>query len=548
MNRARLLPAVLSAATLLAAATARSFGAEPASYEAFIAEETALKSAVDTAGDEDARESARLSLARFYAARDLHVEAIAALEAPRRRALSDAARLQLGRSHYALGRYEAALGALDDERLAGLAAARGIRAMSLARLGAFARAADEFRNAEAADGGLAGEYHLLKARTLLAGGEIAAARTALAAIPGDAGTPAAEVDLAVAEIALAAGDDRARAALTALAAAEGGSVAARAALALFAADAGVGRIPRQDAPDRLHAIAMLSSGPEFERRWLAASAALAPADDPGSAIDAFRRLAERHPLSDAGVAAGRALSGLLSRLAERDDLPARTVARVFYENIEFAPSGAEGDALIRRLAARLEGLDLLSEAAELLEHQVFNRLRGAERTRIAADLADIYLKDRRPSEALRVIRSTRIAGLEPATNERRRLIEATALERVGAPAAARELLGDAAEGAALKLRAEIEWRARNWSGAAAAYRSLAAAAAPPLDDEAKSAITRAAAAYLLAGDAQGFEDFRRGAEARLGELPERRLIDALALATPEDRAGFLKSYSAVFAP
>ena len=115
------------------------------------------------------------------------------------------------------------------------------------------------------------------------------------------------------------------------------------------------------------------------------------------------------------------------------------------------------------------------------------------------------------------------------------------------PAAALELLVDASDGAALALRAEIQWRARRWPGAAADYRRLAAAAAAPLDAASKAAILRAATAYLLSGDQEGFRSFRQEVEPRLGPLAELDLIDAMPLDTAAGRAGFLNAYRAVFA-
>lgn len=544
----RLITTALIAAILLdgffAAWPARSAEAATA-YEAFVAQEHQLNAAIAGAADEDAAYAARLALARFYAAEKLHVEALAALGEAGARADDEKARLLVAQSNYALGRFEAAIGGLDDERLAKSAEASALRAMALARIGAYLRAKQEFDTHKTPHVDAAAEFALLKAQTALASGDVASAKDALAAAGG--ALKSEEFEFVAAKTSLADGDSDARGKLTALAEREG-PIAARAAIALLIHDAKARRVGRKEAAGALEAIRLRSAGPEFDRDYLAAAAALAPDEDPAAAIDALRRLAERYPNSDAGVEAERALGGLVSRLAERSDLPPRTIARIFYENIEFAPAGAEGDALIRDLAGRLARLDLLSEAAELLEHQVFNRLRGSERSRVAADLAEIYLNDRRPSEALRVIRATRIAGLDAQTNERRRLLEATALERAGAPAAALELLGAASQGPALDLRADIEWRAREWAAAANSYRLIAANAAAPLDENAKSAVLRAATAYILANDVSGFEAFRREVSMRLGGMPEEALIEKLALQSAGDRANFLSAYRAVFAP
>jgi hypothetical protein len=174
---------------------------------------------------------------------------------------------------------------------------------------------------------------------------------------------------------------------------------------------------------------------------------------------------------------------------------------------------------------------------------VYKRLRGTERSIVAADLAQVYLDDRRPSEALRVIRSTRIAGLDDETNLRRKLIEAAALERSGAPAVALELLQQSAGSDALQLQADIYWRQQAWSEAGKAYRALFLASAKPLGPSAKGNALRAAAAFLKAGADAEFAAFRKEAEA-LGNSPERELINSLAAgASP---TAFLDAYRRLY--
>ena len=55
---------------------------------------------------------------------------------------------------------------------------------------------------------------------------------------------------------------------------------------------------------------------------------------------------------------------------------------------ELTPIGRRGDEMIRRLADRLVAVDLLDQAAELLQHQVDHRLQGAARAQVATRLAD----------------------------------------------------------------------------------------------------------------------------------------------------------------
>ncbi|MFX8778105.1 hypothetical protein ABTM50_19550, partial [Acinetobacter baumannii] len=79
---------------------------------------------------------------------------------------------------------------------------------------------------------------------------------------------------------------------------------------------------------------------------------------------------------------------------------------LFYDFRELTPAGARGDEMIRKLADRLAQVDLLGRAAELLDHQVRNRLKGEERARTAVRLAVIQLLDKRAEAALKTIQDT----------------------------------------------------------------------------------------------------------------------------------------------
>ena len=138
----------------------------------------------------------------------------------------------------------------------------------------------------------------------------------------------------------------------------------------------------------------------------------------------------------------------------------------------------------------------------MLEHQVFNRLRGFERSIVAVDLAAIYLLAKKPHEALRVLRSTRIAGLEESVNHKRRLLEAKALVASDQNEAALNLLESPATPSQGLLKANIYWQQEDWANAATVYHDLV--------DEASSstktqAFIRASIAYAKSEDWSALE-------------------------------------------
>ena len=69
-----------------------------------------------------------------------------------------------------------------------------------------------------------------------------------------------------------------------------------------------------------------------------------------------------------------------------DALPAIEALSLFYDFRELTPIGRRGDEMIRRLADRLVAVDLLPQAAELLQYQIDNRLQGAARSQVATRL------------------------------------------------------------------------------------------------------------------------------------------------------------------
>lgn len=204
---------------------------------------------------------------------------------------------------------------------------------------------------------------------------------------------------------------------------------------------------------------------------------------------------------------------------EADKLDPVEALALYYEFSELTPIGADGDRMIRRLAERLVEFDLLSKAAELLQHQVDNRLREpVARAQVASDLALIYLMNRRPEAALRTLRATRQTRLPGDLLQERRLIEARALAELGALDNALELLAGDRTLEAARLRADIAWKTRNWAMAGQRLEELLGGlmASDPsaLTEEQEAAVLRAAVAYALAD-----EDAKLDAlNARYGDL------------------------------
>jgi hypothetical protein len=441
------------------------------------------------------------------------------------------------RCNFQLGRYEAVLDLTKDVG----AGAEAHRPMALAALGAYREAAIEFGKLEGVVQGE--EFWVLAAETALATGDEARAARAIAALEAGA-TPeqAAATTFLKARLAHVHGDrGEARRLFNAAARLQTPPWSERARLHQIQCD--------EDDGEALRSAALSWHGGAFEREALLAIGFCdVRRGDIASALRPYRLLATRHQQSDvATVAVNKGAALLPMLLAANSPLPPETAARAFFANVDLAPPGHDGDLLIKDAARRLAELDLHEEAATLLEHQVFKRLRGVERSLVAIELAERYLDAGAAAEAVRVMQSTRIAGLPAEILARRRELEATALARIGRTDAAISLLEAAGQPRHQRRLAEIYWAERRWSEAARSYAAAFEAGGERRDLAAQLAL-RAAAAHLLAGDRDGYRAFAAIAAARLEDHPVADLIASMGEARPGvdfDRR-FLKDYRAAF--
>ncbi len=194
-----------------------------------------------------------------------------------------------------------------------------------------------------------------------------------------------------------------------------------------------------------------------------------------------------------------------------DDMKPVDALAMFYEFRELTPIGRRGDEMIRRLADRLAAIDLLDQAAELLQYQVDKRLEGAARAQVAARLAMVYLTNRKPDRAITALRLTRIADLSGELRQQRLLLEARAQSDIGRHDLALDIISNLTGREAIRLRSDIYWASRQWREASEQvelYYGERWRDFRPLNAAEKSDVIRAVVGYALAGDAIGLGRFR----------------------------------------
>jgi hypothetical protein len=166
--------------------------------------------------------------------------------------------------------------------------------------------------------------------------------------------------------------------------------------------------------------------------------------------------------------------------------------------------------MIRILSDRLVTVDLLDQAAELLDHQVKFRLRGQKKSKVGAKLAVVYLLNQEPREALRAIRMSRYPRIDEVTEQERRHLEARSLAEIERRSEALHVLeGDTSE-AAEQIRADVYWRAKDWSQAAERIEGLLERSLRDneLLPSERFQVMRLAVALALAGDRDGLDRVR----------------------------------------
>ena len=176
---------------------------------------------------------------------------------------------------------------------------------------------------------------------------------------------------------------------------------------------------------------------------------------------------------------------------------------LFYDFKDLAPLGADGDEMLRRIVRRLVDVDLLDQAATLLQYQIDNRLDGVGKSSVAADLAAIDLMNHDPSKALQALWSTRTTLLPKPVMQERSVLEARALNELNEPDKALDVLGNMATPDADDVRADVYWQQQDWAKAAAVLEKRLGdrwKTDAPLNLADESRLIRAGIAYSLMKD------------------------------------------------
>jgi hypothetical protein len=512
---------------------------------AYIERQSKLVAAAASAPD-NKRLAPRLDLARFYVARDMYPEAKGVLDVALadERAASEQGTAAVLRAvtEIMMNRPDDALKDLADPSIGDQHDAPLWRALAYAKQGKWGQARDGFKSADAAVATLPVELQRValkeEMRSAIEVGDFSTASVQLNDFQTIGVSHELEPAMAVLIGRLAEGMGRKEDALAAYQTAADSwdrRAAAQGQLRETLLRYAIGDLKRDDVISQLETLTTIWRGDETEIEALQMLARLYTAD--GRYRDSFyvmRSALAAHPNSDMTrriqQEAARTFDALF--LAGKGDaLPAIDALALFYDFRELTPIGRRGDEMIRRLADRLVAVDLLDQAAELLQYQVDNRLQGAARAQVATRLAVIYLMNRKADRALATLRATRAADLTNEVRNQRLLLEARALSDMGRHDVALEVIGNLDGREVIRLRSDIYWAGRHWREAAEQIELLYGERWKdwqPLNDIERSDILRAELGYALGEDTLGLGRFREKYAAKMSGTPDAHAFEVVS--------------------
>ncbi len=289
----------------------------------------------------------------------------------------------------------------------------------------------------------------------------------------------------------------------------------------------MGELPDEEVIERLEVLRFQWRGDDLELAMLhELGRVYVDSGDYRQGLSIMRQAVTNYPESQVAGEINESMSDVFKKLFLEEsiaNIPPVQALALYNDFKDLTPIGRDGDDMIRRLADRLVAFDLLEQAAELLEHQTHQRLRGVARAQVATRLAMIYLMDHKPSKALQAIRSTRQTRLPKSVTHARRLLEARALAEIEQFDHALELINGDDDPEADRLREDIYWESEDWPMAAEKievrlgdrWRTPCA-----MGNEERSDVMRAAVAFALAEDDRGLERLRRKFGEKMSQSPD----------------------------
>ncbi len=269
-------------------------------------------------------------------------------------------------------------------------------------------------------------------------------------------------------------------------------------------------------------------------------------------LNTFRSIIKTFPKTPMARDIAREMNDIFNQLfleGEAEKLPPVKALALYYEYRELTPLGKKGDRMIRLLADRLIKVDLLDQAAQLLDHQVNFRLKGELKAHTGTKLAVVHLWNRKPQESLNTLYKTRWRALSEPVKQERLHIQARANSDLGEFEEALSLLdADRSEKGDL-LRTEIYWKSKNWPKVIGSLEGLlknsGAAKKKKLTDVDRQRLMQLAVARSLSNDQGGIASMRKIYRKKMVDTPDLDAFDLITETSDESATEFRKRSTAI---
>ena len=522
----------------------------------FTSDARGLESAVSSASEAD-KAAARMALGEFYFAHGLIEEAESALSQIGREGRSELDQRQLALLTGAVqtldGQLDKARANLSGKSLQGVAEANLFQGLLAAKEEKWDEAAQYLTGAlpDIADypKPVREDIYLTAGAALNRAGNPIAAQRFADALRQDQPDPDARDRLAYLDghIKLKVGErDQALALWASLEDSSLDDVRARSQFDLVEERLKGGELKPAEAITPLEALRFVHRGGDFEFKLLRKLGALYLDDNqPRKGLVALRSAAANFPNRPEAKEIGDQMSSAFRELYLEngaDRLSPLTAVALYDEFRELTPAGAEGDRMMSLLADRLVNVDLLGRAGELLDTLVAKRLSGLDKAHAGARLAAIRMLDQKPELALKALKDSAVDEVMPPdlAAERKRLEARATFDSGDTLGGVRMLDGDNSLEAKW-LRADMQWRVREWPAAASALGDLIEGEEQAMADE-RAALKDALDPTKNPAAAVGSAE----AERQLAEKQEQHFKDrvaplllnrAVALSLASDRRG-----------
>lgn len=211
-----------------------------------------------------------------------------------------------------------------------------------------------------------------------------------------------------------------------------------------------------------------------------------------------------------------------------DTLSNMDALALYYQYKNYSPPGSLGRDMISHLADRLVAVDLLDQAAGLLEHQMRFESEKVPRSQLGAKVATIHLMNHQPKKALLALQDS-VYGENPAPlRQLRNRLAAQALYEQGETDRAWLILGQDDSPDADHIRLNIYWERKDWKQVISIVENMLKArkdVTAPISLEESEYILKLALAYIFENNTAQLQYLHDYFEPLMAKNPNKGIFD-----------------------